>query len=256
MGDLHFLPGTTFANAERHRARKYDSSQEACLTLEELEAYFCAQVNIYHNTIHSSLQRPPITAWETEVESRASPIRAIQNYRYISVDFLPSEQRTVSRRGIKFYDITYWNNDLTCLLGEQDRRVSVNYDPRNLSSIYVMLPGGGFIETKYADANRFPISMMERDAIAREIRKNYRGEIHEEQIFSMILAKRKIVAGAISKKTSIKRSAARYIERVTQALEAERPPAEIIPYLPAARTPIEDIEPDTESAQIVEVEDW
>ena len=223
MGEMHFLPGTTFENAEQHRKRKYDSAKEALLTLDELEAYFCAQVNQYHHTRHSALLRPPISAWADELANRSSPLRSVQGYRRLAVDFLPSKTRTVSREGIRFEKIKYWNNDLTCLLGAEDRSIQVNYDPRNLSTIYAILPEQEFIEVKYANTGRPAVTLMEWNASRLELSRSNRGPLHEDQIFEMVMAKRRIVSNAKADKRSIKRSAARQIERTSRAINAEPP---------------------------------
>ena len=59
MGKLHLLPGTTFSNEQD--LCDYDSKRHVALTLRELEPYVALDiVGSYHQSIHSSLGRPPI----------------------------------------------------------------------------------------------------------------------------------------------------------------------------------------------------
>jgi len=76
MGSLHLLPGTTFSNTEERS--EYDSKRHAALTLRELERFIALDiVGAYHQSIHSSLGRPPIAVWrEREGEI---PLRLTQD---------------------------------------------------------------------------------------------------------------------------------------------------------------------------------
>jgi transposase InsO family protein len=65
MGKLHLLPGTTFNNEQD--LCDYDSKRHAALTLRELERYVALDiVGSYHQSIHSSLSRPPIAVWQEQ----------------------------------------------------------------------------------------------------------------------------------------------------------------------------------------------
>ncbi|WEJ17555.1 hypothetical protein [Sinorhizobium prairiense] len=72
MGKLHLLPGTTFSNAQE--LGEYDSKRHSALTLRELERYIALDiVGSYHQSIHSSLGRPPVAVWrehENEIPLR------------------------------------------------------------------------------------------------------------------------------------------------------------------------------------------
>ncbi|WP_245485980.1 MULTISPECIES: hypothetical protein [unclassified Mesorhizobium] len=70
MGKLHLLPGTTFSNEQEFG--EYNSKRHAALTLRELERYIALDiVGSYHQSIHSSLGRPPIAVWRsTRARSR------------------------------------------------------------------------------------------------------------------------------------------------------------------------------------------
>jgi putative transposase len=98
MGEVHFLPGTTFSNVQERG--DYDSEKHSAMTMTEFTQWFALQVIKYRNMIHSSLDRPPAAVWEELVRTRPTLIRqATDPYRYM-IDFLPYKLRSIRRDGI------------------------------------------------------------------------------------------------------------------------------------------------------------
>lgn len=96
MGRLHLLPGTTFSNEQE--VGDYDSKRHAALTLRELERYIALDiVGSYHQSIHSSLGRPPIAVWR-EHEGEIPP-RLPQDRMRFWLTFLPEQERTLRPTG-------------------------------------------------------------------------------------------------------------------------------------------------------------
>ena len=110
MGKLHLLPGTTFSNAQE--LGEYDSKRHAALTLRELERYIALDiVGSYHQSIHSSLGRPPIAVWR-EHEGEI-PLRLPQDRMRFWLTFLPEQERTLRPTGIHLFGLRYWSPALS-----------------------------------------------------------------------------------------------------------------------------------------------
>ncbi|WP_258124078.1 hypothetical protein [Mesorhizobium onobrychidis] len=104
MGKLHLLPGTTFSNAQE--LGEYDSKRHAVLTLRELERYIALDiVGCYHQSIHSSLGRPPIAVWR-EHEGEI-PLRLPQDRLRFWLTFLPEQERTLRPTDIHLFGLRY-----------------------------------------------------------------------------------------------------------------------------------------------------
>ncbi|WP_327436802.1 TniB family NTP-binding protein [Sinorhizobium meliloti] len=113
MGKLHLLPGTTFSNAQE--LGEYDSKRHSALTLRELERYIALHiVGSYHQSIHSSLGRPPIAVWR-EHEGEI-PLRLPQDRMRFWLAFLPEQERTLRPTGIHLFGLRYWSAALSAEL--------------------------------------------------------------------------------------------------------------------------------------------
>ena len=71
---VHLLPGTTFSNVAEKGA--YSSEKTSALTLVELERWLTLQVGgVYHQSVHASLLKPPVAAWEDGLARRRKALR-------------------------------------------------------------------------------------------------------------------------------------------------------------------------------------
>nr|WP_119153598.1 Mu transposase C-terminal domain-containing protein [Caldimonas tepidiphila] len=76
------------------------------------------------------------------------------------------------------------------------RQVTVRYHPEDLSRIFVSVSGKQYIEARYADLRRPPVTLWEQRAACRILRASGRGPVSEALIFKAIEQQRRIVASA------------------------------------------------------------
>ena len=141
MGAVHILPGTTFSNIKLKE--NYDAQGRAIFTLRELEAWIAIEIaGKYHHRIHSALLRPPIARWrdlQGEVNFDLPPDRMA-----FWTSFLPERRRRLLKDGIHLEKIRYWSDALARDVG-RGAEVTIKYDPRDMSRIFVRQPDGHFI---------------------------------------------------------------------------------------------------------------
>lgn len=182
------------------------------MTLRELEHWLTLQiVGIYHATIHRNLMMPPITAWQEALAKRPSDVRHPVDSRQFLLDFLPFESRRVRRDGIQLFNIHYWDNVLTAWAGRVDQRIPVKYDPRDLSRLFLQAPDGHHWTIPYRDVRRPPITLFEHREAMKRLREQGRRAVDEALIFETVEAQRALVAAAVSRTKSARRSAQRVV---------------------------------------------
>ncbi len=207
MQRVHTLPGTTYSNPVERG--DYRSEKAACLTLKELEYWLALEICVhYHGAIHRTLGTAPLVAWERAIQ------RGIRQWlpkdpRRFYIGFLPVEDRTLQRTGVQLENIRYWSDSLPAIARFKDT-VSVRYDPRNMSRIYVRgSQGSTYIDVPYADIRYPPVSLFEIKAARAVLRTQGRHRIAQHQIFQAIEAQRKVVNEARSKTREVRRAMAR-----------------------------------------------
>ncbi|MER8671246.1 DDE-type integrase/transposase/recombinase [Mesorhizobium sp. M1156] len=202
MGKLHLLPGTTFSNAQE--LGEYDSKRHAALTLRELERYIALDiVGSYHQSIHSSLGRPPIAVWR-EHEGEI-PLRLPQDRLRFWLTFLPEQERTLRPTGIHLFGLRYWSPALSADVGRSDRRLLVKYDPRDMARIFVRRPSGNFVEARYADVTLPSITLHEALTARRTLLAKGRREVDTRAIVRTAIAQRELVDTATRKTAAARR---------------------------------------------------
>jgi putative transposase len=88
--------------------------------------------------------------------------------------------------------------------------VSVRYDPRNMSRIYVRgSQSPAYIDVPYADIRNPPVSLFEIKAARALLRAQGQQRIAQHQIFQAIEAQRKVVDEARTKTREVRRAMAR-----------------------------------------------
>ncbi|PJR08450.1 transposase [Sinorhizobium meliloti] len=201
MGKLHLLPGTTFSNAEERG--EYDSKRHSALTLRELERYIALDiVGSYHQSIHSSLGRPPVAVWR-EHEGEI-PLRLPEDRMRFWLTFLPEQERTLRPTGIHLFGLRYWSAALSADVGRSNRRLLVKYDPRDMARVFVRRPSGNFVEARYADLTLPSVTLHEAVAARRTLLAKGRQEINSRAIVRTAIAQRELVDAA-PKKTAVAR---------------------------------------------------
>lgn len=233
MGEAHLLPGSHFSNV-RERG-DLDPEAAATMTLKELEAWLALEiVGVYHARIHRSLGAPPNAVWAAGIAAAAP--RTPTDLRRFLMDFLPAERRVLQRDGLHLFSIRYWSDELRRLMGQGDK-VTVKYDPRDLSRVFVRVDDG-YVEARPADVTRPAIALWEHRAAVAELRAAGRRAVDEDLIFSTILAQRALVDAAGAATRAARRQIARRAHLapppmmdVTPAARAVNPePARPLPY--------------------------
>lgn len=142
MGTCRLLPGATH-NSPAARGN-YDSKASARLTLDHLEDYFAHQIlGRYHNQEHSALGLSPLEAWRT-VTAGMVPEHP-HDPETFRLNLLPELQRTIGRQGIKAFNDYYYSQEVGEAFIRGIRNITVKYDPRNLSKVYVHIPPHGYV---------------------------------------------------------------------------------------------------------------
>ena len=203
MGAVHLLPGTTFSNVAEKGA--YSSEKTSALTLVELERWLALQVGgVYHQSVHASLLKPPVAAWEDGLARRRKALRKPEDPQTFFLDFLPEEWRLIRRDGIQMFNIHYWDNVLSPLAGRSSKPVLIKYDPRNLSRVFYRDKDGHYWPIPYRNLGAPPISLWEQREAMKRLRTEGRRLVDERLIFETALAQRKLVDSA-RKSTTRKR---------------------------------------------------
>ncbi len=205
MGALHLIPGSHFSNI---RARgDLDPAANAIMTLRELETYLALEiVGAYHSRIHKALEMPPVAAWRARIGDVA--VRMPVDPRRFLIDFLPAEHRVLRRDGLHLFHIRYWSDELRWMMGRGHDKLTIKYDPRDLSLVFVRA-GEGYLEARPADLTRPSIALWEHRAALRALRVSGRKAVDEELIFATILAQRALVDEAARTTLATRRDAAR-----------------------------------------------
>jgi putative transposase len=145
MGEVHFLPGTTFSNTKIRKG--YDSEARSCMTFLEFSRWFAMQVAIYHCTVHSGIRKTPGDAW-VDYFGAHSPNALTNNEKAeLTIDFLPQARRTIYPKGLRFKNNYYYCPDLTPHAGKD---VLIKYNPLSMRRIWAHL-NGEYISVPFSD---------------------------------------------------------------------------------------------------------
>lgn len=240
MGAVHLIPGSHFSNV-RERG-DLDPEARATMTLRELETWLALEiVGVYHARSHRALAVPPNAAWAARIGAVA--MRQPADPRQFLIDFLPAERRVLRRDGLHLFHIRYWSDELRRLMGRSPDKVTIKYDPRDLSRVFVKLTEG-YVEARPADLTRPAIALWEHNAALAALREAGRRAVDEDLIFSTILAQRALVEAAEHATKAARRQLAR---------RAHLTPSPMIDVTPQA----DDTRPDPPLAlPYFEVEEW
>jgi putative transposase len=199
MRRVHALPGSTSSNVVERG--EYPSEEKAVLTLGEFERIFALEVlGPYHNDLHSELGKTPAAAWAEGIAA-AGKILFPPDPKELVWHFLPSEERIVSRAGVRLFNIMYYDGALSSVLDTTDRKRRVKYNPRDMSTIFIEMPDGGHLPVRYADLRRPSISLWEHRIAVQTL--------DEEAIFRAVEDQRRILEEAKAASKAARRDVAR-----------------------------------------------
>lgn len=214
MGAVHLLPGTTFSNVAEKS--DYRSEATAVMTLAELEQWLALEISgSYHARIHSALKLPPELAWQDMIATRPGAVRYPPDTKQFLYDFLPFEHRIVRRDGIRLFNLHYWDPVLTALAGLCEKAMTVKYDPRNLSRVFLEAPDGTHWTIPYRDLRRPAITLFEHRQALRALAERGRKGVNEQLIFDTVAAQRALIADATCRSKFARRNAERIVNALT-----------------------------------------
>jgi len=126
---------------------------------------------------------------------------------------LPERRRRLLKDGIHLEKIRYWSDALARDVG-RGAEVTIKYDPRDMSRIFVRQPDGHFIEARYRNLAFPHASWWEWKHAKDRLRKQGKRDLSEETIFSSIAQQRRIediaaVESASARRSILKRPKAR-----------------------------------------------
>lgn len=192
MGAVHVLPGTTRSSISEKG--DYDSAEHAALTLSEFEDWLHLEICRYHNTPHRGLGRTPLAAWADMGGDSAG--RSVLDLAAFKISFFPFELRRLGRTGIALFNVHYWSDVFSSMVGRLHGKVQVKYDPRDLSQVWVVHPDGHFIEARYRNLTRPRISLWESRRARKKWREKHGGRLSEQALFGIINAQRSLAEAA------------------------------------------------------------
>lgn len=188
MGAVHVLPGTTQSSPKDKG--EYDSTGKAVMTLEEFEDWLHLEICRYHNTRHGGLGRAPLAAWADLGGDDAG--RQVVDTDAFRISFLPSERRQLARTGISLFSVGYWSDAFGPMIGRGAGKVTVKYDPRDMSQIWVATDDGRAIAARYKDLSRPRVSLWESRRARAIFHERHGGTIPEAMLFRIIEEQRRI----------------------------------------------------------------
>lgn len=195
---VHTLPGTTFSNPKMRG--DYDSDQHAAMTVKEIEKWIVDYiVNVYHNTVHSSLGMTPREKYMKgilgdERTPGAGLPRVVADKERLRLSLLPYEKRTIQQYGVNFEGIQYFHDLLRPWINHRDEKTkkrtlfTFRYDPRDISKLFFLDPLTKIYHAvPYRHIKRPPMSLWD----AQRAREKAREELktprpHEDQIFEAL----------------------------------------------------------------------
>ncbi len=200
MGAVHVLPGTT-QSSPKNRG-DYDSSDNAAITMEEFEDWLHLEICRYHNTRHGGLGRAPLAAWADLGGDGAG--RKVVDTEAFRISFLPFERRRLARTGIKLFSVGYWSDAFGPMIGRGVGKVTVKYDPRDMSQIWAVNDEGRTIVARYKNLSRPRISLWESRRARAIFHERQGGTIPESVLFQIIEEQRRIAHAAKQKTLAVR----------------------------------------------------
>jgi len=249
MGEMHLLPGATFSNVAARG--DYDSDAAAVMTIDEFEVWLWRFVaGDYNRRVHASLSAPPLETWRRLCAEQAVTPRQPLDPEGLAVAFLPRISRTITRQGISFHHVRYYEPFLGPLFDSGLRRIELAYDPRDLSRLLMETPQG-VRALRYRNLARPPMSLWELLAARRRLRAEGRAQVDEAALFAAREANGALVATAAResrriRRESVRRERHRAEVKLAPTAESETPPEPVDTGTPTNPT----------SAFVVEIEPW
>jgi putative transposase len=191
MGELHFVPGTTFSNVQARGS--YDSERKAVMTLDGFERWVFLQIGRYHSSPHRGLDGfTPQSRWDHSVEAGFTPTAVPPEFAQdLMLSFLPGETRKIDRTGIHFKRLRYWAPWFGPMIRRGAGRVEIRYDPRDLSSIWVQAPTGW--ERVHLYHRQDPFTLREHELSLEWMREQAKSTFKEAEVHAFRAKARELI---------------------------------------------------------------
>jgi putative transposase len=137
MTEVHDIPGTTYSNIKEKM--DYDSEGNACMTFDEFEKWLLIYITkIYQHNIHSGIKTSPYIKWKEGIfGTKDTPgigyPQIPGDIESLTIDFLPSIERTVQKNGVTIDGLTYFDQ----ILRTKIRGYDIGYDNSNSNPKYI-----------------------------------------------------------------------------------------------------------------------
>lgn len=185
MRRMRLIPGNTF-NEILGKRSPYPA-EEAIFTLEDLERWFTNEVTAYHHEHHSSLRRSPLAAWEAAWRTPRGIVIPPHptDPHTLFTDLLPHATRVVKPAGIELHTLHYRCEALAPYVNPGVKRI-VRIDPRDISSVSLELPTGGYLDVPWVNQCWPRMSLWEWNEIRSRDRR--RGNLASPEVVRECLA--------------------------------------------------------------------
>lgn len=212
---IHQEPGSTMGNIAKREG--YDSEGHACYTIDEIEKWLTVLITkVYHVGEHSGLLTHDGAKMSPQEKYRIGILGddktpgigvpdIVEDPERLRLFLLPSEYRTVQRKGIELNNIHYYHDMLRNLYGHKGedgkaKKYLVKFDHRRISPIYIFDPGKKeYFAIPYRDLTRPPISHWELQASKKRCKEKGIDEPKEHQIFAAYSELREIREESVAK---------------------------------------------------------
>ncbi|MHB1542626.1 MAG: transposase, partial [Steroidobacteraceae bacterium] len=174
MRRMRLIPGNTFN--EILGKRSPFPAQDASLTLQDLELWFTNEITAYHHERHRTLGMAPLAAWEAAWRTPHGVV--VPSYpvdpHTLFTDLLPHALRAVKPVGIDWHCLRYRSDALAPYVDPDTQRV-IRFDPRDISSVWLELPGRGHLQVPWVNAAWPRLSLWEWNEIRARDRRRAKG---------------------------------------------------------------------------------
>ena len=174
MRRMRLIPGNTFN--EILGKRSPFPAQDAVLTLEDLERWFANEITAYHHERHRTLGMTPLAAWEAVWRTPHGIVVPPHpaDPHTLFTDLLPHALRAIKPVGIDWHCLRYRSDAVAPYVDPDTKRV-IRFDPRDISSVWLELPGGGHLQVPWVNAAWPRLSLWEWNEIRTRDRRRAKG---------------------------------------------------------------------------------
>lgn len=194
MGRIHLLPGSSDSNPQKRG--KYKPDKKSRLTMTELEHWIALEITgRYHMSIHRSLRKAPLHAWQDWFADRGKHPAVPSDSDRLRLSFMPIIYRKLSPQGIRFNHIQYWDDALLAI-GHMKAPMLLRYDPRDISCLFALDDKGRYWRIPYADVRLPSITLAEAQAATKLMDRQERKRSTGQLVVKRALKQREIVEKA------------------------------------------------------------